>query len=231
LFYLDFLSDKVKKQLNAQSDFDMGKSCHLQALALQKMEFSDSFDKQTQNRLVEDLFKKAVFYYSHSEELWENILKTFKDLTGKEKSTILHNLSVVNDNIMEIDAEIVPYDQVKDIQNPEPYIAVPENLPRFLPNTLLYLSSLKPMDVNVEIFRKYKKKKLVKSYSTRRKEELLSKKTGIGRTIKELKSLYRSNDIDITKYTELLEKYSSKLNMIELEISKLERPINKKKEM
>ena len=63
LFFLEYYNEKIKKQLNAQSHFDMGKSCYLYALALEKMEISDSRDKQTQTRLIEDLFKKAVFYF------------------------------------------------------------------------------------------------------------------------------------------------------------------------
>jgi hypothetical protein len=221
LLYLGFGNEKIKKQLNAQADFDMGKGCYLQAQALQAMEFSESSDEQTQTRLIEDLSKKAVYYFSKSEETWENMIKEFKDLEEQEKGNILFNLSVVNDNIMAIEAEILPYEAIKNIHNPEPYIAVPENLSEILPKTTLYLSNIKPMDVNVEIYRKYKSKNLEKPNPVKKREELLSKKTAIGRTIKELKSLYDDNDIDITKYTELYEKYMNKLNDIELEIQKL----------
>ena len=225
-FFLGFHNEKIKKQLSAQANFDMGKACYLKAQALQKMEIFESSDEQTQTRLIEDLSKKAVYYFSKSEEIWEEMLKKFKDLTEKKKGNILFNLSVVNDSIMEIDAEIFPYEDLKDIKNPEPYIAVPENLAEKLPRTTLYLSNIKPMDVNVEIYRKYKKKNLDKPNPQRKKEELLSKKTAIGRTIKELRSLYDNNDIDINKYTELYEKYTTKLNNIELEIQKLVGPIN-----
>jgi len=220
LFYLGFDNDKIKKQLNAQADFDMGKACYLKAQALQKM-VSESSDEQTQTRLIEDLLKKAVYYFSKSEEIWEEMLKKFKDQTGKEKGNILFNLSVVDDCIKEIDAEIFPYEDLKDIKNPEPYITVPENLAEKLPRTTLYFSNIKPMDVNVEIYRKYSKKNLEKPNPIRKKEELLSKKTAIGRTIKELRSLYDNNDVDIDKYTELYEKYTTKLNNIEFEIQKL----------
>jgi hypothetical protein len=220
LFYLGFDDDKIKKQLNAQAAFDMGKACYLKAQALQKM-VSESSDEQTQTRLIEDLLKKAVYYFSKSEEIWEEMLKKFKDLAEKEKGNILFNLSVVDDYIKEIDAEIFPFEAIKDIKNPEPYITVPENLAEKLPRTTLYFSNIKPMDVNVEIYRKYNKKNLDKPNPIRKKEELLSKKTALGRTIKELRSLYDNNDVDIDKYTELYEKYTTKLNNIELEIQKL----------
>ena len=225
LFYLGFDNDKIKKQLSAQADFDMGKACYLKAQALQKM-VSESSDEQTQTRLIEDLLKKAVYYFSKSEEIWEEMLKKFKDLAEKEKGNILFNLSVVDDCIKEIDAEIFPFEDLKDIKNPEPFITVPENLAEKLPRTTLYFSNIKPMDVNVEIYRKYNKKNLEKPNPIRKKEELLSKKTAIGRTIKELRSLYDNNDVDIDKYTELYEKYTTKLNNIELEIQKLVGPIN-----
>jgi hypothetical protein len=221
LLYLGFGNEKIKKQLSAQADFDMGKACYLQAQTLQKMGFSESSDEQTQTRLIEDLCKKAVYYFSKSEETWEQMVKNMKDLEEQEKGNIIINLSVVNDNIMEIDAEILPYEAIKNINNPEPYIAVPENLAEILPRTTLYLSNIKPMDVNVEIYRKYKKKNMEKPNPVKKREELLSKKTALGRTIKELKSLYDDNDIDINKYTELYEKYTKKLNDIELEIQKL----------
>ncbi|MFX1258795.1 MAG: hypothetical protein ACFFAN_13120, partial [Promethearchaeota archaeon] len=195
-FYLGLSNEKTKKQLSAQADFDMGKACYLKAQAFQKMEITESSREQTQNRLTEDLLEKAVYYFSKSEEIWEEMLKKFKDLKEKEKGNILFNLSVVNDTIMEIDAEIFPYEEVKDIINPEPYIVVPENLAEKLPRTTLYLSPIKPMDVNIEIYRKYKKKNLEKPNPQKRKERLLSKKTAIGRTIKELKRLYDNNDID-----------------------------------
>jgi len=229
LFYLGFENEKITKQLSAQANFDMGKACYLKAQALQKVEISESSDKQTQTRIIEDLSKKAVYYFSKAEENWEEMLKNFKDLTEKEKGNILFNLSVVNDSIMEIDAEVLSYHLLKDIKNPEPFITVPENLAEELPRTTLYLSNIKPIDVNVEIYRKYKMKNLDKPNPIKKKEELLSKKTALGRTIKELKSLYDNNDIDINKYTELFELYTTKLILIEFEISNLERPDSRKK--
>ena len=229
LFYLGFDNEKITKQLSAQANFDMGKACYLKAQALQKVEISESSDKQTQTRIIEDLSKKAVYYFSKAEENWEEMLKNFKDLTEKEKGNILFNLSVVNDSIMEIDAEVLSYHLLKDIKNPEPFITVPENLAEELPRTTLYLSNIKPIDVNVEIYRKYKMKNLDKPNPIKKKEELLSKKTALGRTIKELKSLYDNNDIDINKYTELFELYTTKLILIEFEISNLERPDSRKK--
>ncbi|MFW9894682.1 MAG: hypothetical protein ACFFD7_02645 [Candidatus Thorarchaeota archaeon] len=221
LLYLGTDSEKIKKQLHAQSDFDMGKACYLLARALENLEFYESSDEQSQIRVIEDLFKKAVYYFSKSEETWEEMVKKIKDLTEKEKGNILFNLSVVNDNIMEIDAEVLPISVVKDIKNPEPYIAVPENLPEILPRTIAYFSNMKPMDMNVEIYRKYKIENLEKPKLVKKEQDLLSKKMAIGRTIKELKSLFDNNDIDVIKYTELYEKYTKELHKIEKQIQEL----------
>ncbi|MFX1312548.1 MAG: hypothetical protein ACFFHD_08055 [Promethearchaeota archaeon] len=224
--YLGLDNEKTKKQLSAQADFDMGKACYLKAQALQEMEIFESPHEKPQNKIVENLLKKAVYYFTNSEEIWEDMVKKFKDLKEKEKGNILFNLSVVNDTIMEIDAELLPYEALKDIIDPEPFVAVPENLADIIPRTTLYLSNIKPMDVNVEIFRKYKKEKLDKPNPQKKRQKLLSKKAAIGRMIKELKRLYDNNDIEINKYMELYEKYNIQFNNIDLEIQKLEGPIN-----
>jgi hypothetical protein len=49
----------------------------------------------------------------------------------------------------------------------------------------------------------------------------MDKKAGIVRTINELKLLKENKEIDIEKYAELLEKYSTKLKMIETATEKL----------
>ena len=71
-------------------------------------------------------------------------------------------------------------------------------------------------------YRKYKKKNIDKPNPVKNREKLLSKKTAIGRTIKQLKSLYDDNDIDVNNYTELYLKYTTELNLIEFEINKLQ---------
>jgi len=51
----------------------------------------------------------------------------------------------------------------------------------------------------------------------------------IKRTIKELKHLYNNNDIDINKFTELIEKYTHKLKTAESDLKKLRDKREKKK--
>ena len=55
-------------------------------------------------------------------------------------------------------------------------------------------------------------------------EELQNRKAGIGRTLKQLRVLYDNNDIEISEFTHLFEKYSTKLVTIENVIEKLRNP-------
>ncbi len=70
---------------------------------------------------------------------------------------------------------------------------------------------------------------LEKNFLLSKIEKLQSKKAGIGRVIKELKVLYENNDININMFSELLEKYSIELKMVESAIDKLKKPEKKVK--
>ena len=50
---------------------------------------------------------------------------------------------------------------------------------------------------------------------------LKNQKAGIGRTIKQIRILYENGDIDVNKFTELFEKYSTRIIEIEERISHL----------
>ncbi|MHA1456054.1 MAG: hypothetical protein ACTSR5_08745 [Promethearchaeota archaeon] len=50
---------------------------------------------------------------------------------------------------------------------------------------------------------------------------LKNQKAGIGRTIKQIRILYENGDIDVNKFTELFEKYSTRIIEIEEKISQL----------
>ncbi|GAG16157.1 unnamed protein product, partial [marine sediment metagenome] len=52
-------------------------------------------------------------------------------------------------------------------------------------------------------------------------EKLIDQKAGVVRTINELKLLKEKNEIDIEKFAELMEKYSTKLTMIDSAIEKI----------
>ena len=133
------------------------------------------------------------------------------------------NLSVVNQNIIENDVEILDYKEIKNIQNPQPYIAIPENLGLFHPRSTMFLAKYHPRDLNFDRFKEYKISKLDLGSRLSKIEKLLNKKAGIGRTIKQLQFLYDNNDIDINIFFELLEKYEIKLEMIESSIEELKK--------
>jgi len=217
--------DKVKEQqLKAQYNYDIGKACHLKAQLLLKMS-DDGENKEN----TEDLQKKANYYFYKAEETWEYMLENFKELSSNEKENIQTNLSIVNENIIENDVEIINDDEAIKFQDPEPLIIVPENLAPFLPRTTNYLTQYKPKDLNFYAYRRYKDLLSEISVDYNQMEELQNRKAGIGRTLKQLRVLYDNNDIDISEFTHLFEKYSTKLVKVENIIEKLRNPEKKSK--
>ncbi|KKM86916.1 hypothetical protein LCGC14_1274260, partial [marine sediment metagenome] len=136
---------------------------------------------------------------------------------------IIDNLDILSISIIENDVEVSGYQDIKNIQDPEPIIAVPENLAHFLPRSTMYLTKYSFRNLEFNRFKEYKKLRSEMIFQYNKTEKLLNKKAGIGRTIKELKILYENSDIDINKYSELLEKYSTKLNMIENSLENLKK--------
>ncbi|MFX1258244.1 MAG: helix-hairpin-helix domain-containing protein [Promethearchaeota archaeon] len=214
LYYLKENEEIKKLHLKAQINFDMGKACLLKGRAL----LDSSITKEKDIRKLQE---KANFYFFKAEEIWENILKNFTNLSNQQKSVLKKNLSIVNEYIMENDVEIIDYEEAHKIQDPEPFVAIPENLAPFIPRTIEYLTNYHPKDVNINRIKKYKNEKLEVKLKFSKKQDLIDKKAGIGRTIKELKELYNNNDIDLDKFVELLEKYSIKLETIESAIEEL----------
>jgi hypothetical protein len=225
LLYLKDHDTKKKNHLTAQIYYDIGKACHLKALVLLSKRRSDFKGKEKEDR-VKTLQRKANYYFSQSEAIWEDMVNKFEDLTKKEKEQLKENLSIINECIMENDVEIGNVEDIMEIQDPKPIIAVPENMAFMMPKTVLYLTKFTPIDVNVKLFKKYKKKKLTTRPIDDKRAELSSKKAGIGRIIKELKILFDNNDIDIDKFIELMEKYSSKMGTIEQAIEELNKSKN-----
>ena len=149
------------------------------------------------------------------------MLSNLKDLSDEDKENIDINISVVKDNIKENDIEALNYDEIKKIQDPEPVILIPENLAPFVPKATIYLTNFVPRDLNIKRFKNFQKKKLEKKIPYSKKEKLLDKKAGIIRTINELKILKNSKEIVVEKFAELMERYSTKLKMIETALEKL----------
>ncbi|MBY9009392.1 MAG: hypothetical protein KGD74_05970 [Candidatus Lokiarchaeota archaeon] len=215
--------DKVKEnQLKAQYNYDIGKACHLKAKILLKMS-----DDGENNKRIEELQKKANYYFYNAEETWEYMLENLKELSTNERENIQANLSIVNEHIIENDVEIIKENEAMKFQDPEPLIIVPENLAPFLPRTTNYLTQYKPIDLNFHAYRRYKDLLSEISVDYNKMEELQNKKAGIGRTLKQLRVLYDNNDIDISEFTHLFEKYSTKIVTIENVIEKLQNPEKK----
>ncbi|MFX1391033.1 MAG: hypothetical protein ACFE9Z_13295 [Promethearchaeota archaeon] len=215
LFYLKKHEEKKKQQIRAQFHYDMGKSCNLKALA----SLESSITPINQEK-VKKLQQKAYWYYIKARDIWDNMLNTLS-LTNEEKESIKSNLAIVNDNLKEDELEELDYDEIKKIQDPEPIIIIPENLAPFVPKSIIYLTKFVPKDLNIKRFKSYQKKKLEEKIPYSKKEKLIDKKAGVVRTISELKSLKENDEIEVEKFASLMEKYSTKLKMIDSAIEKL----------
>ena len=215
LFYLKKHEEKKKQQIRAQFHYDMGKACFLKARAsLESSITTINKDK------VSKLHQKASWYFVKAKDIWEEMLNTLS-LSNEEKENIELNLSIVKDNLKENDVEQLDYEEIKKIQDPEPIIIIPENLAPFVPKSIIYLTKFVPKDLNVKRFKSYQKKKLDDKIPYSKKEKLIDQKAGVIRTINELKALKESNEIDVEKFADLMEKYSTKLKMIDSAIEKL----------
>lgn len=215
LFYLKKHDEKKKQQIRAQFHYDMGRACNLKAKASIESSLTNiKMDK------VQDLQNKALFYYNKAKNIWDLMLEK---VTTKEdeKEIIENNIAIVNEDIEQLEANELEYDEIKRIQDPEPVIIVPENLAPFVPKTTVYLTKFVPKDLNIKRFKKFQHKKLEKKIPYSKREKLLDKKAGVLRTINELKVLKEENEIDIEKFATLMEKYSTKLKMIDTAIEKL----------
>ncbi len=216
IFYLRKHDEKKKQQLRAQFHYDMGKACQLKAQASLDSSITPlNMDKITR------LKQKANFYYDKSKTIWNEMLEDLTDLSGEEKNNLKVNLSVVETLMKENNVEILDYEDIKRIQDPEPIIVIPENLAPFVPKSTIFLTKFVPKDLNVKRFKSFTQKKLEQKIPYSKKEKLIDQKAGIVRTINELKLLRENNEITVEKYAELMERYSVKLKMIETAIKKL----------
>jgi len=216
LFYLKKHEEKKKQQLRAQFHFDMGKACQLKA----KASLESSITNINKDK-VRKLQQKANFYFLKSEEIWNEMISAISELSSEERDSIELNLSVVKEILKEFTLEPLSYDDIKRIQDPEPIIIIPENLAPFVPKSTIYLTKFVPKDLNIKRFKSFQKKKIEQKIPYSKRERLMDKKAGIVRTISELKVLKENKEIDVEKFAELMEKYSTKLKMIETAITKI----------
>ncbi len=214
LFYLKKHEEKKKQQIRAQFHYDMGKSCQLKAQASVESSITNINEDK-----VKKLKQKALWYFVKAKDIWENILEL--KISDDEKETLEGNIEIVNELIKENDVELLDYEDIKRIQDPEPVIVVPENLAPFVPKSTIFLTKFVPRDLNVKRFKSFQKKKLEKKIPYSKKERLLDKKTGLIMTINEIKVLKENKEIDAEKFAELMEKYSIKLKMVDTALEKL----------
>jgi hypothetical protein len=215
LFYLKQHEESRKQQIRAQFHYDMGKACYLKSRASLESSITNiNVDK------VKRLQQKAYWYFVKAKDIWSDMLKNIAHST-EEKENIELNLSIVEDNLKENESEILDYDEIKKIQDPEPIVIIPENLAPFVPKTTIFLTKFVPKDVNLKRFKNFQNKKLEQKIPYSKREKLVDKKAAIIRTLNELKVLKENKEIDVEKFAELMEKYNTKLEMIESAMDKL----------
>ena len=215
LNYLQNYQADKEDQMRALINYYKGKSCHLKAKAMicssNNNEIYDSDD-------VTNLQKKANYYFLICEAIWENSLKSHTNLTEKRISELKRYLATVNEEIMENDVEVINSNQAEKIQDPEPFIAIPENMSYCVPKFTKFLTNY-PTTIIEKQSMDY-----VDSEQSNKKSEirnLRDNKAGMGRTLKQIKELYENGDIDIHQFSELYEKYSTKISSIETKIRQL----------
>ena len=153
LFYLKKHEEKKKQQLRAQFHFDMGKACQLKAQASLESSITNiNKDKVTK------LQQKANFYFLKSDEIWSEMLSSLSELSNEERSSIEQNLSIVKEILKDENLDLLDYEEIKRIQDPEPIIIIPENLAPFVPKSTIYLTKFVPKDLNIKRFKSFQKK-------------------------------------------------------------------------
>ena len=220
LHFLKKYESIEESQLRALISYYKGKACHLKAKGManssNNMEIYDDIN-------VINLQKKANYYFIYCEEIWEKLLKSPHEVPEDQIAQIQNYLITVNEEIMENDVELIDSTMAEKIQDPEPFIAIPDNLSFCMPKSTKFLTNYpntimekKSMDfVNSE-----------QASKPNDPNTLKNQKAGIGRTIKQIRILYESGDIDVNKFTELFEKYSTRIIEIEEKISQLKKGKN-----
>ncbi|MHA1349844.1 MAG: hypothetical protein ACTSPZ_03285 [Promethearchaeota archaeon] len=184
LFYLKKHDEKRKQQLRAQFHFDMGKACQLKAQA----SLESSITNINKDKVMK-LQQKANFYYLKSEEIWSEMISSLSELSNEEKSSIEQNISIVKDMLKEKNLDLLDYEEIKRIQDPEPIIIIPENLAPFVPKSTIYLTKFVPKDLNIKRFKSFQKKKLEQKIPYSKRERLNTKLNMIDTAIEKLAHL------------------------------------------
>ncbi|MHA1750697.1 MAG: hypothetical protein ACTSYF_18895 [Promethearchaeota archaeon] len=215
LHFLKQYESIEENQLRALISYYKGKACHLKAKGMvnssSNVEIYDDIN-------VINLQKKANYYFIYCEEIWEKLLKNHHEVPEDQIDQIKNYLVTVNEEIMENDVELIDSTMAEKIQDPEPFIAIPENLSFCMPKSTKFLTNY-PNTVMEK-----KSMDFVNSEQASKPNDpntLKNQKAGIGRTIKQIRILYENGDIDVNKFTELFEKYSTRIIEIEEKISQL----------
>ena len=202
-------------QIRALISYYKGKACHLKAKGM--VNSSNNMDIYDDITII-NLQKKANYYFISCEEIWEKLLRNQREIPEDQINQIRNYLTSVNEEIIENDVEIIDSSIAEKIQDPEPFIAIPENLSFCMPKSTKFLTNYPNTVMEKKSMDFVNSEQTSKPNST---SSLKNQKAGIGRTIHQIRILYENGDIDVNKFTELFEKYSTKIIEIEEKLSQL----------
>jgi len=107
------------------------------------------------------------------------------------------------------------------IDNPEPIVIIPENIPFIAPKSTMYLTRFPSTRLEQSELQELLKFNTNTKFRINEFESLRNEKAAIGRVIKQLQFLYDNRDIDISTFSELFEKYSKKEKIVEEALQKI----------
>lgn len=146
---------------------------------------------------------------SNSDEQWEKTLKIYTNTLKEER----HSLILKNENLIsEMKYNLRRHSDSPQNETPS-HILKQSNL-----NTKLKIESKTYKDTKVDDLNKIN---LEQRFKSNELKMLKNQKSGIGRTLKQLKLLYENHDIDLKIFTELFEEYKAKIKSIEAKIEQL----------
>jgi len=203
---LELADEILEKNNRNDDDFELNDE-----KLLIKNQFNEALKKSlTINR--SSSIKKIILKPSENSNLDEQWEKTLKIYTYNPKEE-RHSLILENENLIsEMNYNLKRHSDSSQNEIPS-HISKQSNL-----NTHLKIESKTYKDPKVDNLNKIN---LEQGFKFNELEMLKNQKSGIGRTLKQLKLLYENQDIDIKMFTELLEEYTAKIKSIEVKIEQL----------
>ncbi|MFW9785471.1 MAG: hypothetical protein ACFFFB_24530 [Candidatus Heimdallarchaeota archaeon] len=223
-YYLKQHEPKKIQQLQGLINYYYGKACLMRARSLSNSSFNRKYSEETQLFL-----QKANYYFLKAEGIWEDLVTQSEEISDERRRQLIGYLSLVNKEIIENDVPAINAADAKMIENPEPIIIIPENVPFIAPKSTMYLTKFPSTKLEQNELQELLKFNTDTKFRINEFESLRNEKAAIGRVIKQLQFLYDNRDIDISTFSELFEKYSKKEKIVEEALQKVKKSQKKSK--